>query len=248
MARYETDEQKRLMARVQKMLNLANDAGATEGERDNAMRMAHALLAKHNLDLAQCMQQGGSGAEAANAAEPRIEHTAVFGGWPWALQVNRQVAELFFCTYLVGRGRSANSVRHYFIGRTSNALTASYVAEFVVRSVYKEACREMRIRGEGMAYVRSFCWGAYEAVRKRVGALRAAATQESASSATPGTALVLASHYDTEREANARFVAERYGANLVPRKGGRSGGTMQSEAYASGHSYGGTVSLSAQVK
>lgn len=248
MARYETDEQKRLLSRVRKLLNLANDAGATEGERDNAMRMAHAILAKHNLDLAQCVQSGEAGAaQAAEAAEPRVENTAVFGGWPWALQVNKQIAELFFCTYLVGRGRSANSVLHYFIGRTSNATTAAYVAEFVVRSIYKEACREMRLRREGMPYVRSFCWGAYDSVRRRVQELKAGVTEERAGSTTPGTALVLASFYDTEQEANRKFVAERYGANVAPRRG-RSMGATDAGAAAAGRAFGASVSLSAQVR
>jgi len=42
------------------MLRLANDAGASEGERHNAMRMAHATLAKHNLDLASVESAPGN--------------------------------------------------------------------------------------------------------------------------------------------------------------------------------------------
>ena len=47
------DERNKILARVRKLLNLANNAAATEGERDNAMRMAHATLAKYNLSLAE---------------------------------------------------------------------------------------------------------------------------------------------------------------------------------------------------
>jgi hypothetical protein len=40
-----------ILEKVKKLLALANDKGATEGERDNALRMAHGMLAKHNLDM-----------------------------------------------------------------------------------------------------------------------------------------------------------------------------------------------------
>ena len=42
-----------IIEKIKKLLALAADSGATEGERDNAIRMAHGLLAKHNLDMAQ---------------------------------------------------------------------------------------------------------------------------------------------------------------------------------------------------
>jgi hypothetical protein len=41
----------KILSRIQKMLALANDLAATEGERDNALRMAYNLMAKHNLDM-----------------------------------------------------------------------------------------------------------------------------------------------------------------------------------------------------
>ena len=54
---YEEDKA-RALARVRKMLALANDAAATEGERENALRMAHATLAKYNLELAEAVERG----------------------------------------------------------------------------------------------------------------------------------------------------------------------------------------------
>lgn len=247
MAKYEMDDTKRLMARVQKLLNLANDAGATEGERDNAMRMAHAILAKHNLDLAACIATGEEGRVAADAAEPRIDHTAVFGAWPWALQVCLSVADLFFCTYVTSKGRSAHFGTHYFIGRTSNATTAALVAEFVVKSIRREACAQMRRQGEGNAFLRAFCWGAQAAVAERVRELKKNPEQTAqATNAGPGTALVLASVYDTEQEANRRYMMQRWETLRTSRD--RSRPVNNWGALQQGKAYGATVSLRPQMR
>src|ERR1700733_3738020 len=162
-----TDSDK-ILEPVRKMLRLANDAGATEGERDNAMRMAHATLAKYNLDLAAIE----STTQTHNPDEPRIETVGTFGGWPWARSVCHSVAELFFCSYIYSKGQSAWKTHHYFIGRTSNATTAAIVAEFVVGAVSREAQRLARECYGGAGFVRSFGWGAASRVRERVQQLK----------------------------------------------------------------------------
>jgi len=43
----------KVLARLKKCLILANNEGATEGERDTAMKHAHAILAKYNLSIAE---------------------------------------------------------------------------------------------------------------------------------------------------------------------------------------------------
>src|SRR6187399_1869298 len=83
-----------VVRRVKKMLTLAADAGAAEGERDNAIRMAHALLAKHNMTVAQV--------EAANADSKKEERTggiSVTRDQPWARQTASAIARLFFCKH-----------------------------------------------------------------------------------------------------------------------------------------------------
>lgn len=60
-----TEEQARVLARVRKMMALANDdAAASDGERDNALRMAHATLLKHNLTMAAAEEAGATAEEA----------------------------------------------------------------------------------------------------------------------------------------------------------------------------------------
>jgi hypothetical protein len=250
MAKFEHDEQKRILARVQKCLNLGNDAGATEGERDNAMRMAHAILAKYNLSLAEVGAHGDAQErKEADGAEPRIDHSATFGAWPWALQVCMSVADLFFCTYLVSKGKSVHFGHHYFIGRQSNATTAALVAEFVVKSIYSEACKRMRKEGKGWPFIRAFCYGAMLSVRARVQQLKEDPVQvaNGTTSSAPGTALVLANHYASEAEANRKYIVERWGGTVAGKRSRVKGFTEQG-ALQQGQAYGQSVSLNAQIK
>ena len=252
------EAQGRILERVRKMLRLANDAGATEGERDNALRMAHATLAKYNLDLATVESTTQEG----NPDEPRVENLATFGGWPWARSICHAIAELFFCSYFYSKGKSDWKVKHFFIGRTSNATTAALVAEFVVTAVHREASQLARSCYAGTGYVRSFGWGAASKIRERVAELKTddkqiepahtEASKQSPPAAKPlavadveKQALVLASVYATEETANDAYLAEHH-PNLVVGRTRRSHVDMN--AFDAGQMYGGRVSLAPQIK
>jgi hypothetical protein len=232
------------------MLRLANDAGASAGERDNAMRMAHATLAKHNLDLTSVESAPSN----ESPEEPRIESVGAFGGWLWARDTSISIAELFFCSYIYSRAESAPRVRHYFIGRTSNATTACLVAEFVVTAVSREASKLARARYVGgSGFVRSFGWGAAIRIRERVQQLKTDESQlvKPTSAGMRPTVnvvrqtIVLASVYESEQKANADFIATRY-PNLGAARSGKR--TVHAGAYGAGQVYGNTISLSRQLK
>lgn len=234
------EARERILARVRKMLRLAQDAGATEGERDNAMRMAHATLAKHNLDLAlaTATKEKESATDAA-----RVNHTSIYGGWPWARAISMNVAKLFFCEYIYSDGKGVWTTRHYFIGRTANAVTASLVAEFVVKAVIREAQRIARVEYRNNAFVRSFGWGAAERIRQRVAELMIDPAQVDGDRKN---ALVLASFYDTETERNKQAMEVWFPKDS--RKDSRMGKTqVRVDAYAAGQAYGDTVSLQPQI-
>src|SRR5882724_678898 len=117
-----TAEQDKILERVRKMMRLANNSGATEGERDNALRMARATLEKYNLDMAAVEVEGAA------PSEERVMKRTNFYGRPWARSVAVAAGDLCFCSYLfVGASRAADTA-HIFVGRTSNAITASELA------------------------------------------------------------------------------------------------------------------------
>jgi len=231
-----------ILKKVQKLLKLANNAGAAEGERDNALRMAHKFLAKHNLDMSD-IESANKDDKRKTTGEAREENVATFYGRPWARNVCSTVARLFFCYYLYTSHKKATGVRHYFIGRKSNTITAALMAEFIVKSIIREGNRQKRTEHQGNAWLRTFCWGAAGRIGERVDSL-IKSQDESQKDAQPGTALVLASYYQTERKANEVMVAGLY-PTLGKGRGGK--GHQGGDAYSRGRSYGGSVSLNTQL-
>lgn len=234
------DEQRKVIDRVRKMLRLSENEGATEGERDNALRMAHATLAKYNLDMAQVGSLETKESEN-RVGEQREKQDEKFYGRPWARQVCNSVAKLFFCYYFyTGNGRM---VKHTFIGRHSNAVTARELSRYLVESIYREAKRFQAERMGGSTDKRSFATGAAHKIFERCKKLREEA--EKPATSAPGTALVLASLYKKELQLNTDYMKD-LGIRLGTGRGSSTNG-IGLDAYSAGAAYGASVSLDRQV-
>jgi hypothetical protein len=223
----------KIIDRVKKMMALANCSGAAEGERDNALRMAYNLLAKHNLSMNEV--------EAHNTAkeEGRESQKATFVVYPWARQIASLVGSLFFCNYYFMRSGTGKQATHCFIGKASNAATAQYMSEFVVKSVCREAAR---MYGSAIApEARCFAIGVVRKLQERIAEIKDSLNKES----TTGTALALVNLDKAERSANSLWLAEQ-GVTLK-KTASRGKGVTDSDAYHAGKDFGATVSLSPQV-
>lgn len=218
-----------IIEKIKKLLALADNAAATEGERDNALRMAHGLLAKHNLDMGQVT--------ASQQCEGREMHVNPTWGMLWCRQLSQQVAKLFFCNYYYGTKVNATRMNHHFIGKSSNVVTAALMADFLIHSILKE-CRSRGWHNLSCE-ARSFATGAVRVITERVKALMKSPEGESES-----TALVVRNLYETEFEANEAFI-ESTGTRLVT-KSARST-AVDGRAYAAGKDYGSKVGLDIQV-
>jgi hypothetical protein len=232
------NDQEKIISKVRKLLNLAKDAAASEGERDNAMRMAHGFLAKYNLDMATVEASGGT-----VEGEDREQQVGEFFGRPWARSVAHSVAKLFFCSYIYVGHRDAKRIRHCFVGRRSNATTAAAMAEYLVLSIRREGKARARKMDEGHTWARSFSLGAASTIRERVDEIIAASAKQSAVAST-GRSLVLASVYEQERLANQQLMAKFYPHQRSGTRG-KSPGTA--DGFNEGKKYGQTVSLNRQV-
>lgn len=221
----------RIIDRIKKMLALANDLAASEGERDNALRMAYATMAKYNIDMASV--------EAKGKEEARIDFENQSFSWLWAKQINGVIGKLFFCkVYIDGNKVNASQCKFHFVGRESNAMTAAVMADWIVKSILKEG---RKMYGQNTAPgTRNFAVGALHALSRRVDQIIAEQSKAS-EKAQPGTALVLASLYKTEEEANALMLPE----NLRHRKASTK--VNDYGAYASGHEFGNSINLNKQV-
>lgn len=225
-----------VLERVRKLLNLGQNSGATEGERDNAMRMAHSLLAKYNLDMAELKLDTGE------EAEDRKIIRSPFYGRPWARQVARNVARLFFCGYIYMPATKATDTVHFFVGKESNAITACEMSAYLVTSIRREG-RAKNPTGENV-WLRSFCVGAAVRIEERVGEIIEAAAKQNQRSSS-GTSLVLASIYQTEQAANIVLLDSTFKKKQKGRSGKSDGLT---DAYNDGREYGNRVGLNRQVE
>lgn len=226
----------KVINRLKKMLALANNAGATDGEREAALKQSYSLLAKYNLTMAQVDTHNST------PQEERLAEKATFPVYPWARQIAGQVSSLFFCKYYFMRLGAGKQATHVFIGKESNAATAQYMAEFVVRSVMREAAK---MYGSAIApEARNFAVGVVSKLYDRIKEIKASFNKQEEPSTT-GTAMVLASLYKTEEEANANFLSKlgvklKHGVN-------RQKDVTDSAAFSAGRDFGGKVSLSPQI-
>ena len=238
MSDHEFDKDK-VLARVKKMMALANDAAATEGERDNALRMAHATLAKYNLSMSEADASGKTPEERRESGVMTIrEH-------PWMRTVAQAVANLFFCNFFYVASKDYNA-KYYFVGKESNVYTAQEMVKYVIKSIDAEARRVAKEETGNASgtYWRSFCKGAGTKVWHRCAEIRKAAEAKPATAST-GTALVLASVYAAECEANARYIEEQMKLRLRTRATRER--SASSDAWHAGQEYGGKIGLNNQI-
>jgi hypothetical protein len=225
--------QEKIIDRVKKMMALANCSGAAEGERDNALRMAYNLLAKHNLSMSQVEAHDNT------PTEQRESQKATFVVYPWARQIAGLVGSLFFCNYYFMRSPSGKQADHVFIGKVSNVATAQYMSEFVVKSVCREAAR---LYGSAIApEARCFAIGVVRKLQERIAEIKSSLNKESVT----GTELALINIDKAEKTANALWLAEQ-GVKLKTGTN-RQKGVTDSDAYHAGKDFGARVSLSPQV-
>ena len=233
-----------VLDKIRKMLTLAENSEATAGERENAMRMVHRLLAKHNIDMAEARAHGSK-------SEDRGILSAVYFGRPWARQVSKAIADLFFCEYLYYPATKGKDTRHCFVGLESNTVTASELSRFLVESIMQEGKRKQREQRAGNIYYRSFATGAAATIRRRVDEMIAKSSKEGITEPTDapgtstGTALVLASLYRTEVEANKAVIEQAF----KKLRSGRNGSSdFDYNGSRDGVEYGSKVSLTRQIE
>lgn len=222
----------RIIERVRKMLALANDSAASEGERENALRMAHATLAKHNIDMAAV---GNS-----QPQEERGQQVKRMSVYPYARGIAHAIAGLFFCRYYFCRDTGASAM-HYFIGKQSNAITASEMTDYILGNLFKEL--RQRYGSVSAPKARAFATGVEAAIRARCWALQQAASAEATTDA-PGTALVLANLYKTEDAENGAWLDACVGKIKVLEDRTKP---VTPDAYRSGIAHGKTISLNNQI-
>lgn len=226
----------KVLNRIRKMVDLANNLAATEGERDTALQMAHNLMTKYQIDMAFVDKK------IREREDPRGRFISEGWNMPWCKQIRMAIGKLFMCHYFVGRKINATRGTHHFVGRESNATTAILMSDWIIKSLLREGTK--RYGHNLMPETRSFATGCAVMLHHRVDELRVKAQEEVAHST--GRSLMLIAIEEQEDEANGDYITDVLGITLVTKKSRRTKHVQR--AWADGYEFGGTINLSTQLK
>jgi hypothetical protein len=229
------NENERIIERIKKTLNLAENAGATPAEAERAMEQANKLLAKHNLTLADI--------ERGTKEILREEIIIEFKNAPAMRRVANAIAQVYFCEYLFFK----RTDKHLFVGEQANAATTVGMVEFVLEMMIKggkKAAKEAMLlppSSAKTAYMHGFADAIVEKARKLIAENKA----HRGDSSGAGTALVLADQYKTEKAANQALIAQKYGKTSQTKRRARR--NLDYESYTNGFTDGTKVGLNTQI-
>jgi Protein of unknown function (DUF2786) len=228
----------KLADRIRKLLALAGN-NPSEAEAAMAMERASALMAKHNLSMAEVQTVG--------TEDERIEDQSESSGrrQTWARYVWDATSKLNFCFYFYRKARGHQNDLRFIIGTRGNVEATKVMAFYLVETVERLAreCRQIR----GVQEYHAFKLGCAHRLAARLARLR-----EERKAETVKQTLAIASNLPTVADlhhkhdlANRIFYTERHGNKL---KRGGGGTTSQFSAYARGKASGDEIGLSTQVK
>ena len=223
--------QEKIIEKIRKLVALGTNGGATEGERENAMRMAHALLAKHNLDE--------SDLATAEEREKRILSSVIEYKARWVGVSAAGIAELFFCKVFTTKipanytGKNAGKKCIYtFVGLESNVETAKLMLSWIIKSVMKEQ--------RNGKWNESFCIGAGSRIQ-----IRCMEISQARKPISEGRGLMVIDMHDDERAKNDQFLKDME-IDLVKAKERKQ--NLDYTSYQAGSEFGSKIQLNTQLE
>jgi hypothetical protein len=126
----------KIVSRIQKLLALARDGGATEAEAETAMSMAQAAMMEHNISVAMVEAGGGQSDDTRTTAE--TEGRAMY---EYQRNLMAAVAKVNFCSVNVvtekrWKRRGFGTKRSYqIIGRVSNVTSAQQMFDYLCSTI-----------------------------------------------------------------------------------------------------------------
>lgn len=219
-----------IIEKVQALLAKVPERGATEAEAATALEMAHRLLVRHNLSMAEVETiKDGAGQvveerEWAVSANGQIRRSAV--GWQGSLAA--VIGQPFFVQVISCRGMLI------FVGRPDNVATVRKLNAWIVPQVFRlalEACHE---EGRVARYEKGWLQACRTGIVWRIHGRLARMVAERAAEDVKMRALVV--RYGDE---NAEFVKDRFGQTQTL----QSSADLHPEGLAAGIETGDSVSL-----
>ena len=227
---------KDIMAKIQKSLALAQSSDF-ENESASAMRMAHKLLAKHNLTMADVTEEC--------ARDDALVEDKVVNGWTqsWVRVVYQSIARLYFCEYIYMHVRPR--IMHIIVGRPHNIAVVHSMTSYVVKTISRLGRAGAKENPDVRSYENSFNHGAAMKIRQRASTMIWEATRANAESQSRGdNAMVLADFYKSEADAIKKFIKDSMSGVRETKSRATRG---SASAYADGDKAGSNISLNPQV-
>jgi|GEM_PF-6145181 len=224
----------KIIARVNKLIALAQNAGATDGERDNAMRMAHATLAKYNLKM-------GDLQDFTETPEERTELNFVNYNHKFNRTICNAIAKLYFCTCYfkntvpLETSNAKKKCTYFFVGKESNVLTAKLMAEYLMKSIESERVKTAQGVIFNIGAANAIYWRVHDIIENNV------ENKEFSES----TALAIVNLHKSEADANDEFIRNK-GLKLEVSKN-RKTKINDWESFNKGREFGNKINLSGQI-
>ena len=212
------ENSRNIIARVQKLISLAH-GGTTEAEAAEAMKMVHALLAKHNLSYSDISE------EPHNPNEDRLIDSECIDGMndPWRRSVWHATSKLYFCEYYfssVYGWRSGvqkkTGIRHNLVGKPHNILVTKLMVQYFVDTIRRLA-REHTPEESNWnrnTFKNSFKVSCSRRLTERIGNRRFESKNQTAAKSGNTMLPALRTLYTTELEENQKQI-RREGIKLV---------------------------------
>jgi hypothetical protein len=187
----------KLMEKLQKVLNLARNAG-TEEEAATAAAILQKMLTEHNLSIADLERRGSHAAPAA------VEQGYDLGkaAFRWKLDLARAIAHSYYCLPMIDGSRKTVS----FIGRPDNVESLRMLYGWLIGQVQQIARTERQVHHESTGeHVDPLRWqihfgtGCVERLATRLDDLRKRNNEDVARNEF-GDVVALALHHDTENQ------------------------------------------------
>jgi hypothetical protein len=228
--------QERIIDKVRKLLAIGDAArNDSANERETAMRQAHALLAKHGLEMGQVTDHDATvdylGALVKGTFTLQTKGV-------WEAGIYDQIARMNGCKCVRSPSRNGEPAKVFIFGRKVRAELIRQMSIYVVDSVRREA------RKQGHA-VTAFGSGAWSGVARQVDQILAnmQAGKIDGEQLSQSTALMV-----IDQHKQSIIEATRIRDDAFPRLTKGSGGrTRNYAAHSAGKEYGRSIGLNNQV-
>lgn len=160
---------RKTLDKIRKLLNLAKDGAATEGEASVAMEKAREIMAANNLSMAQLEASGKAGGEGSSRFTGGLKGKALY---KYQQRLMATVCDTNFCAVLVDskwNGRRYMDTGYTIIGREVNVIAATNMFEYLNASLERIVTPHLESNSQRLSrWAVSFKEGAAQRLAERL--------------------------------------------------------------------------------